>query len=371
MSAIQKISALVLDIDGVLTDGRVTLDPERQESKELFYRDVDAVFEARREGLQLALVTGEESPMVDAIARYLSIDKVVPNAKDKVAALSQVCSMLDIPMERVCYVGDADRDASALAIVGLGLAPSDASESARQSAHAVLTASGGRGAVAEALEMVHRFNGDSVSNLGEVTAVAGRPRAAAVSQIEQSITEALEESVAVKQAVIKSLVSPIAVAAQRIIQALDGGHKLLLFGNGGSAADAQHMAAEFVGRFRRERAPWPAIALTTDTSVLTALGNDYGVEVLFARQVEALAQPGDVVVAFSTSGNSPNVIQGVVAARECGTHTIGLTGEEGGRLAPLCDQALCVPSKSTAHIQECHIAICHAICEVVEAALIE
>ena len=370
MSPIQKINALVLDIDGVLTDGRVALDPERQESKGLFYRDIDAVFEARREGLKVALVTGEESPMVDAIARYLAIDKVVPNAKDKVAALSQVCSMLDIPMERVCYVGDADRDAPALAIAGLGLAPSDASESARQSAHTVLTASGGRGAVAEALKIVHRFNGNSGSNIGEVPVETGRPRAAA-SQIERGIVEALEESVAVKQAVIKSLVSPIAVASQWIIQALDGGHKLLLFGNGGSAADAQHMAAEFVGRFRRERAPWPAIALTTDTSVLTALGNDYGVEVLFARQVEALAQPGDVVVAFSTSGNSSNVIQGVVAARECGAHTIGLTGEEGGRLAPFCDLALRVPSKSTARIQECHIAICDAICEVVEVALLE
>ena len=200
--------------------------------------------------------------------------------------------------------------------------------------------------------------------------VAGSERIEGVnSQLEQNISQILEESVAVKRAVITSLVNPIATAAQLIIQALNGGYKLLLFGNGSSAADSQHVAAEFSGRFRSDRDPWPAIALTTDTSVLTAVENDYGIEVLFARQVRALAKTGDIVIAFSTSGSSPSVIQGVVAARHSGARTIGLTGQDGGRLAPLCDLAIRVPSRDTARVHECHIAISHAICEVVGVEL--
>ena len=181
----------------------------------------------------------------------------------------------------------------------------------------------------------------------------------------------IEESIAVKQAIVASLLRPITTAADWMTAALRAGHKLLLFGNGGSAAEAQHIAAEFVGRFEKERRAWPAIALTTDTSILTALGNDYGVDVIFARQIEALGQSGDVVLAFSTSGNSPNVLEGVKAARVKGLRVIGFTGEDGGKLAPLCDLALRVPSRRTARIQEGHMVICHALCEVTEAALLE
>lgn len=180
---------------------------------------------------------------------------------------------------------------------------------------------------------------------------------------------AIEESIAVKQAVLQDMLPTLATAAAWITDTLRDGHKLLLFGNGGSAADAQHIAAEFVGRFERERRPWPAIALSTDTSALTALANDYGAAAIFARQVEALGQRGDLVVALSTSGNSSNVLEGVKAARAMGLRTIGLTGQSGGQLAPLCDLALCVPSGRTPRIQEAHITICHALCEVVEAAL--
>ncbi len=190
-------------------------------------------------------------------------------------------------------------------------------------------------------------------------------------QIVSQLTAAIQESIAVKQALLDTLIDPMARAAEWITRALRDGHKLLLFGNGGSAADAQHIAAELVGRYEKERRPWPAIALTTDTSALTALGNDYGVDNIFARQVEALGQPGDLVLAFSTSGNSPNVLRAVQSARAQGLKVIGLTGETGGKLAALCDLTLCVPSRRTARIQEAHITICHALCEVVEAALSE
>jgi len=152
-----------------------------------------------------------------------------------------------------------------------------------------------------------------------------------------------------------------------IITCLKSGGKVLFFGNGGSAADAQHLAAEFVGRFVRERAGLPAIALTTDSSILTAVGNDYGFEQLFARQIQALGEPGDVAVAISTSGNSPNVLEGVREARKHNLKTIGLTGKDGGVLAQQADVAIIIPSTNTARIQECHIAIGHIFCELVDA----
>jgi D-sedoheptulose 7-phosphate isomerase len=188
--------------------------------------------------------------------------------------------------------------------------------------------------------------------------------------VRSRVMASIEESIAVKQAIITDMLIPITTAADWMIAALRAGHKLLLFGNGGSAATAQHVAAEFVGRFEKERQPWSAIALTTDTAILTALGNDYGIDVVFARQIEALGQSGDVVLAFSTSGNSPNVLEGVKAARAKGVRVIGFTGEDGGKLASRCDLALRVPSRRTARIQEGHMVICHALCEVTEVALL-
>ncbi len=155
-------------------------------------------------------------------------------------------------------------------------------------------------------------------------------------------------------------------AAQAIAQCLTGGGKVLLFGNGGSAADAQHLAAEFVGRFVLDRNPLPGIALTTDSSILTAVGNDYGFDQIFVRQVQAHGRPGDVAIGISTSGNSPNVIKAVQAASESGLRTIGLAGRDGGALAKAVEIAITVPSNNTARIQECHIAVGHVLCELVE-----
>jgi len=149
-------------------------------------------------------------------------------------------------------------------------------------------------------------------------------------------------------------------------EAIARGNKILFCGNGGSAADSQHLAAELVGRFKHERAALPAIALTVDTSVLTAVGNDYGFDRVFARQVEALANPGDVVFGLSTSGNSENVIMALAAAKAKGITTIALTGEAGGQCKEIADHCLCVPASTSDHIQELHIAIGHLICGYIE-----
>lgn len=156
--------------------------------------------------------------------------------------------------------------------------------------------------------------------------------------------------------------------AERCKAALAGGNKILFCGNGGSAADAQHLAAELIGRFQTERRSLAAVALTTDTSILTAVANDYGYEQVFARQVEGLGRSGDVLIGISTSGNSTNVVKAVEMARSAGMHTIGFTGEGGGRLAELCDLCFAVPSPVTARVQEMHILAGHIICELVDEA---
>ncbi|MEQ1763866.1 MAG: D-sedoheptulose 7-phosphate isomerase [Pyrinomonadaceae bacterium] len=158
----------------------------------------------------------------------------------------------------------------------------------------------------------------------------------------------------------------IAECADILIDTVRSGNKMLICGNGGSAADAQHMAAEFVGRYETERMALPAIALTTDTSALTAIGNDYGFERIFSRQVEALAAKGDCLIAISTSGNSPNVIAAVMEARRKGCRIIGMTGSKGKKLASLCDACILVPSERTARIQEAHITIAHIWCEMID-----
>lgn len=154
--------------------------------------------------------------------------------------------------------------------------------------------------------------------------------------------------------------------ADAIVEALENGGKILIFGNGGSAADAQHIAAELIGRYEKERRSLPAIALTTDTSALTAIANDYSYEHVFARQIEGLASPGDVVIGISTSGNSPNVLSGIMKAREKGCVTIGLTGAKGKKLAGVCDISVLVPTSRTARIQEAHIFIGHFLCSAVD-----
>jgi D-sedoheptulose 7-phosphate isomerase len=167
---------------------------------------------------------------------------------------------------------------------------------------------------------------------------------------------------------LDTLAPAIHTVAEMAGDCLRRGGKILLMGNGGSAADSQHIAAELVGRFQRERKGLAAIALTTDTSLLTSVGNDYGYEHIFARQVEALGRPGDLLIGISTSGNSPNVVRAIEVAKGLGITTVALTGAGGGRLAALCDLTLAVPSSVTARVQEAHILIGHVLCELIDDA---
>ena len=187
----------------------------------------------------------------------------------------------------------------------------------------------------------------------------------------QVVATLLSESAALHERVRKTSADQVAAAAEAIVAALKSGGKLLLFGNGGSAADAQHVASELVGRFERDRAPLAAIALTTDTSVLTSIGNDDSYERVFARQVEAIGRAGDVAFGISTSGLSPNVISALESAKSRGMKTVGMTGRDGGHVGRVSDIHVNVPAESTARVQEVHRTLLHAICEIVENAFVE
>jgi len=183
------------------------------------------------------------------------------------------------------------------------------------------------------------------------------------------IRKQLQDHRALIELLERDMAPMIAEMGSLISAALTNGNKLLVMGNGGSAADSQHFVAEIVGRFKMERKALPAVALSTDTSILTAIGNDYGFDSIFSRQVEALAAPGDIVVGLSTSGNSPNVLKALNAARELGCRTIGLLGKDGGSIRAACDLALVMPSTDTPRIQEGHITVIHIVCDLVEKKL--
>jgi len=183
------------------------------------------------------------------------------------------------------------------------------------------------------------------------------------------LQEAVAEAIRLKSQVVAEQGEMVVAAARMLAEALRAGGKVLIFGNGGSAADAQHLAAEFVNRFRIERPPLAALALTTDTSILTSIANDYDFQEVFAKQVRALGRPGDVAVGLSTSGASPNVALALRVARELGLKTLALSGGDGGPVAAGADLALIVPSRETPRIQEVHITVGHVLCDLVDYLL--
>jgi D-sedoheptulose 7-phosphate isomerase len=191
------------------------------------------------------------------------------------------------------------------------------------------------------------------------------------TDFQQRVIASIEESIATKKRLLasKETIAAIMRVSEILIDTLQEGNKVLLFGNGGSAADAQHIAAEFVGRFAFDRPALAALALSVNTSCVTAIGNDYGFELVFARQIEALGRAGDVAIGISTSGNSPNVLRALSAAQKMGIHTVAMTGDTGGKMKGGADHCICAPSNETPRIQECHILIGHLIAELVEQTI--
>ncbi len=183
---------------------------------------------------------------------------------------------------------------------------------------------------------------------------------------QRTVEDIFRECISIHQLALTRLADPVRAAVDVMIAALKSEKKILVFGNGGSAADSQHMAAEMVGRFQKERVSIPVLALTTDTSIMTAVSNDYGFDTIFSRQIEAFGRPGDVALGISTSGNSANVIRAMECARLQGMKTVALTGEGGGRLRGIADICIAAPATVTARVQELHIVVIHILCELIE-----
>ena len=337
----------------MLTDGQFTLSASGEEVKRLDFHDLDALTAIMHAGMPVVFITGEAGPLVDTIARRFGVDMVIAGAKDKLAAVQNVAETHGLELNDLCYVGDSDRDAPALRAVGLGLAPSNATLAAQTAAHRVLSHPGGSGAVAEAITLLHSFITPELETL--------------TAEFERIVSD----SIAAHQRLLDEWLYQLAEIARVFVSTLRSGGKLMFFGNGGSAADAQHVAGELVGRFLRDSEPWPAIALTTDTSILTAVGNDWEFEDVFGRQVRALARPGDVAIGISTSGRSPNVLRGLQAARDKGAFTIGFTGANGNIMTQHADLVFCAPAALTPRIQELHLIAWHSICEIVENILLD
>jgi D-sedoheptulose 7-phosphate isomerase len=192
-----------------------------------------------------------------------------------------------------------------------------------------------------------------------------------LGDLRPRVVRAIEDSIATKERLLgdTETLATIESASEILIRALANGNKVLLFGNGGSAADAQHIAAEFVGRFAFDRPAMPALALSVNTSCVTAIGNDYGFDLVFSRQIEAFGRAGDVAIGISTSGNSANVLRAISAAGKLGLHTVALTGCGGGKIKQAVDHCICAPSNETPRIQECHILIGHIMAELVEQTI--
>jgi D-sedoheptulose 7-phosphate isomerase len=343
---------LVLDIDGVLTDGTVGIGSAS--GRRVYLRDLDALTRARAAGLQIAFLTGESADEVSAVVARCGGGPAKYGAKDKLKGLRELAAELGVELAGLCYVADARRDVDALKIVGLGLVPADGDPQAKRGAARVLAAPGGRGAVAAAVELLLA---EPASERGPVQRL---------SMIRDHAAEAL----GLLGCFVADHLDGVERLAILLSQAIERGGTILLFGNGGSAAMAQHAATELVGRFRVDREAFRAIALTSDTAVITAVANDLSFDEVFQRQVVALGRRKDVAVALSTSGTSPNVLRGLTAAREQGLVTVLLTGADpDSETAQACDLCIRIPSRDVARIQELHLLTWHLACEVVEASI--
>lgn len=345
----RKIELIVFDIDGVITDGAMIVDASGIEMKKVNLKDVDAIFELHNRGFKLAAITGEDTPIVDYFERRFPWEYFYRGSKTKKDAMVQIEEGTGISAEHICYVGDGKYDVEPLKHAGLGICPANAIETARMSAQMVLQNKGGDGCLWELLSILEAYNDEFSS--------------------QNYVYRRLEEHTNIFKTIAtdQGLMSTVIRIGDRIIDIFKADGKIFLCGNGGSAADAQHIATEFVSRFYKERPGLNAEALSTNTSTVTAIGNDYGFERIFARQLEAKAKKGDMVIGITTSGRSRDILEALRYAKDHGLSTVLLTG--GHDLSDVdlqADYVISIPAKITPRIQEAHIFVGHVIAEYVE-----
>lgn len=343
------IKVVVLDIDGVITDGSVIIDSNGREQKRINLKDIDAIYELKRKGLLLAAITGENTEVVEYFRKRFPWDYFYMGNKKKRETLQEMEKAAGIAAEEICYVGDGKYDVEPLCYAGLGICPYNAIDTVKKCSDIILQNNGGEGCLWELLEILESFHTETDSK----------------NYFYSRLWE--HADIFKRMAADQKLVQTVMDVSRQILNLLKQEKKLLLCGNGGSAADAQHIATEFVSRFYKERPAMNAEALTVNTSTLTAIGNDYNFERIFQRQVEAKAVQGDMLIGISTSGRSKNILEALRYAKSQRITTVMLMGDfEVPELETLCDYVIKVPSVITPRIQETHIFIGHTMAEYVE-----
>ena len=343
------IELIVFDIDGVITDGMVIVDPNGNEQKQISLKDIDAIFELRRRGYKLAAITGEDTKIVDYFEKRFPWQYFYRRNKSKQETLQLIEQETGIERAQICYIGDGKYDIEPLTYAGLAVCPRNAIDKAKKVADIILQNDGGKGCIWELISILEKYND------------AENPQNYFYQRLEE------HTNVFKRLASNQELMNTVMQIGDKIIDIFKKGGAVYLCGNGGSAADAQHIATEFVSRFYKERPGLNAEALSVNTSTLTAVGNDYSFERVFARQLEAKAHAGDMVIGISTSGTSKNVLEALRYAGKNEISSVLLTGgSENPCLDNAADYVVKVPALITPRIQEAHIFIGHVIAEYVE-----
>lgn len=346
------IELVIFDIDGVITDGTVIIDSNGNEQKQINLKDIDAIFELHRKGYKLAAITGEDTDIVNYFKNRFPWDYFYRGNKTKKETIQEIEKNTGISKENICYIGDGKYDVEPLAYVGLGVCPANAIDKAKNAADIILQNDGGKGCIWEMISLLEKYNDENCAQKYFLTRLEEHTNIFKKLASDQELTAAVME------------------VANRLLESLQNNGAIYLCGNGGSAADAQHIATEFVSRFYKERPGLNAEALSVNTSTITAIGNDYSFERIFVRQLEAKAKAGDVLIGISTSGKSRNVLEALRYAKENGMISVLLMGDfvsiESNEVA---DYIIKVPSMITPRIQEAHIFIGHVLAEYVEHRL--
>lgn len=357
------IKMIVFDIDGVISDGKRYTDGNQLEIKTVQLKDLDAIGLFAENEYKIGCISGEDTEFSSQFLKMETLNYIKLGCKDKKAALQEFMDKYHANPREVCYIGDGKYDIPALKLAGLAICPNDAIQEVKESVDIILKSKGGEGCLAECYSILtkHKEMGKSSTEVSENRLAQIKDK---VTEHQQLVAEVLKDS---------EYLSNVNRATEMIVNSYKKKGQLFLCGNGGSAADAQHLAAEFVGRFYLEREAWNAEALTTNTSIITALANDYDYNLIFARQLEAKAKNGDILVGITTSGTSRNIFEVFKRAKIMDVKTILMTGKITEYLDVLeyTDCLLSVPSKDTPRIQEIHIMTGHIICEYVEQQLVK
>jgi D-sedoheptulose 7-phosphate isomerase len=348
------LTTVIFDIDGVLTDGNVYIDPAGNETKRIAYDDIDAIFELKRRGLKIGFVSGEDGGFSSYVKKRFDPDFFIAGCKDKLTWFKGLEETKTVVRNEVCFVGDSLKDTELLEYIPLSYAPADVDPLVKSRATIITNANRGNGVVREVVYSVLAQNSQRNRETDPVIFSSIDDHLALITSLRDD----------------DELIRKTNDAALLITESLRRGGRLLICGNGGSAADSQHLATELVSRFYLERKALDAEALTINTSSLTAIANDYEFDRVFSRQVEAKGRAGDVLLGISTSGNSSNVIQAINSAKSIGMATIAMTGSNSlSTMARIADVWIGVPSSDTPRIQEAHILIGHILCQIIERAL--